>query len=620
MKRFYCSFALFLSIAPLLAAQTTATTPAQPAHVTQVPGVPAPPPPPPPPFPERPLHPPQPVYIYLYSEITDQVNLDITEDRLRRLLPVVEKFRKEHPEAHVSTTILFTGASSEALAKRNAQTHIRDFVLGYKKRGIIEIGYDGTDEPTYTNRPMLPRTLNEQPYKERWSARASEDEKFLTEGRDPLTGAPQPGTVGGLKAMQEVFGKAAYITGVSVGMEHPDGSTHPTMPGAGAIPTITPEIGDWEVVPILRRYNTDAILGGVPASNPAHIPGFGGGSAEIGRLMSPVLQASPELFWEDGVLRFSESGGNGARIFHGYDGPENLDVFVKKLDRSKLRIIHMELASENDYLKPDFAKAPLNPALTYAYAHPDSPKVPAEDRLSPNEVNQAFAKEESSLNWVITNIFNTNPGGRFVSNGDLKRMAGESTGFDVSVDELRTALKDAIEKWGIGTYPPSYLQVGSHYLSLAESFQVMTDALAELSRSGKLPQSVKVVKVYGPLKVALGHGPNVGEATVASVAKACAGIDGGLHDDAGYPMPNNTVPSLVTVDGTTINAAQFLRLMAEALVAPTQDAKLKVRMTYMTPVVSSVFPRTRVMEDIGATWTAKPAPLHTPEVTSTGTR
>jgi hypothetical protein len=144
--------------------------------------------------------------------------------------------------------------------------------------------------------------------------------------------------------------------------------------------------------------------------------------------------------------------------------------------------------------------------------------------------------------------------------------------------------------------------------------------LAELSRTGKLPESVKAVPVYGPLRVALGHGPNVGDATVGSVAKVCAEIAAGLHDDSGYPMPKNAVPNLVTVDGTTINAAQFLRLMAQALVDPTPETKLRVRMTYMTAGTNIVFPRTRAAEDTGATWTVKPAPLHTSPVTTTGTR
>jgi len=240
--------------------------------------------------------------------------------------------------------------------------------------------------------------------------------------------------------------------------------------------------------------------------------------------------------------------------------------------------------------------------------------------LSADEVNSAFAKEESSLNWLVTSFFTASPGGRFVSNSDLKRMAGESAGFSISVDDLRAAMKDELEKWGNDTYPPPYFKVGDHYLSLADAFQVMTDALAEWSRTGKLPQSVRVVGVYGPLRLAIGHGPNIGDATVASIAKVCTELTAGLHDDSGYPMPKNTVPNLVTVDGTTINAAQFLRLMTHAVVDPTPETKLTVRMTYMTAGPASVFPKTRPLEDVGATWTFKPAPLGMPTVSSTSTR
>jgi hypothetical protein len=384
------------------------------------------------------------------------------------------------------------------------------------------------------------------------------------------------------------------------------------MPGAGAIPTVKPEIGDWEVVPLLRQYNTEAVLSGLPASNPAHIAGFGGSIAEIGRLMSPVLETSPEVFWADNVLRSSESSGHGARVIHGYEGDSGIKDFTTKLDRSKLRVIHMELGSEVDYLKPDFSKTPNSASLTYAYSHPDSPRLPAEARLSADEVNAAFAKEDAAMHWLLRDYFPANPGSHFVSNRDLKRMAGESTGFSIPVDDLRAALKSAIADWGANTYPPSYFKVGNHYLSLAETFQVLTDALADLSRTGKLPKSVDEARVYGPLRMAIGHGPNIGDVTVASVAKVCAHIADGLHDDTGYPLPKNAVPSVLTVDGVAMNAAQFLRLMAQALVDPTPETKLSVRMTYMTAGTAEVFPKTRSIEDTGATWTFKPAPLQTP--------
>ena len=97
----------------------------------------------------------EPVFVYLNGRFTDYINIEMTEDRLRRLLPEIEKYRKEHPSEHVSTVVFFSGASSEALAQRNTQTHIVDFVKGYLRRGVIEAGYDGEDEPTYENRPMV---------------------------------------------------------------------------------------------------------------------------------------------------------------------------------------------------------------------------------------------------------------------------------------------------------------------------------------------------------------------------------------------------------------------------------------------------------------------------------
>ena len=136
----------------------------------------------------------------------DQVNLDITEDRLRHLLPMIARYRSAHPDDHVSATILFSGAVSHALDQSNAKTHIKDFILDYKKRGVIEVGYDGTDEQTYEHRPMFKISENSG-YEDRWKLREEADQKFLTEARDPVTGAPIPGAAGGLEEMQRVFGE-----------------------------------------------------------------------------------------------------------------------------------------------------------------------------------------------------------------------------------------------------------------------------------------------------------------------------------------------------------------------------------------------------------------------------
>jgi hypothetical protein len=229
-------------------------------------------------------------------------------------------------------------------------------------------------------------------------------------------------------------------------------------------------------------------------------------------------------------------------------------------------------------------------------------------------VNANYAKEDALIKWLLEDYFPATPGSRFVSNADLKQMAAPATGFSVSVDSLHAAVTDMLKIWGNNTYLPNYFRVDGHYLSLADMFQVLTDALAKLNRTGKLPESVQVARVYGPIETPGDHGPAVGEVTVASVARVCAGITDRLHDNTWSPLPKNAIPSRLTVDNIEVNAAQFLRLMAEALVAPSPETKLSLKMTYMVSQATETCPTTHAVSELGATWTFKPAPLETGQV------
>ena len=224
----------------------------------------------------------QPLYVYLTADFSDQVNLDMTEERLRRVLPMVERYRKAHPDADITATVLFSGAVSEALLERNKQTHILDFVQDFIHRGVIEAGYDGSAEPTYAKRPLV-ELRKAHTAEERWQARADTAEKFLTEARDPLTGAPEPGKDGGLKRMQEVFGEAVYIAGT-------------TLYGADPMVKVIPELGsDTETVDRLRHYNSKAVLAGLTDSNPLETMLYRGWATTFSKEMSPVPAAPPEL-------------------------------------------------------------------------------------------------------------------------------------------------------------------------------------------------------------------------------------------------------------------------------------------------------------------------------------
>ena len=560
----------------------------------------------------------EPVFVYLNAHITDHVNIEMSEDRLRHLLPEIERFRKAYPNAQVSAVVFFSGASSDALAQRNGQTHIVDFVKEYIQRGVIEAGYDGEDEPTFQNRPMVDFEKAKS-VEDRWLVREHAAEELLTEGRNPLTGAVEPGRAGGLKKMQEVFGEAASIGGVAPvvstnpGIKTGPGSVPPKLPTAtNILPILVPELGgDSEILHVIRRFNSGAVMVGLAEDNPARLPGYGGALQGFGELVSPIPESAPEVYWQDNVLRMSEASNPSEEAEYrekGYSGLEGMKDDFKELSRSKMHVVHVEVADERYYLQHALTKDEKYP-LKYAYEHPASPKLPIEARLGNEDVNAFYAKEAAALEWMAKEFFPANPGSQFVSNAQLKKMTEPSAGYSVRIEALRSDMRDIVEKWATTTYPPRFVHVAGHYLSLADLFQVLTDALAAQDRTGTLPEAVEVVPVYGPVYTITGHGPNVGEVTVAQVAHFCAGLAATLHDVSAAPIPKNTIPNEVSVGGNNMNSAQFLRLMAKALVAGTPDTKLQVKMTYMFPGQAQVMPKTRRMTEMGAMWTVKPAPL-----------
>jgi hypothetical protein len=560
----------------------------------------------------------QPIYLYLYARITDHVNLGITEDRIHRVLSTVEQYRRAHPEAHATATILFSGAVSEALERRNSQTHIVDFVKGYVQRGIIEVGYDGSDEPTYVSRPAVDFTSISDPER-RWVARRAAEEKFLGEGRDPLTGAAEPGKEGGLKRMQQVFGEADCITGINTlmrvglsgGLLRPVTRARVVDEGPKPVflpPALMPEVGgDSEAVAIIRTFNPKAIMFGMPDTNPANIPGFRDGRMGFSNLMAPVPQTSPELYWQDNVLRSSEASSDLLRLIHAYAGPAALQKVTEKVDRSRVHIVHVELGDEQNYLQPEFVKSPEFPALQYAYNHPASPQLPADVLRAKADVDAAYANEDALLAWITEKFLPAESGSRFVSSADLRHMVEPALGFSVSMDGLKTALAEFMKEWGTDTYAPPLFAAEGHYLSRAELFQVMADALAEFHKTGQFPRSLQVMPVYGPVRLLTGHGPNVGEVSVATVAALSAEIAPKLHDQSQGAVPKNAIPIAITVEGAILNPAQFLRLMAGAILNPVPEAKLNIRMTYEFIGVGQLLPRTRPDMDDGFIWTLKPA-------------
>jgi hypothetical protein len=139
-------------------------------------------------------------------------------------------------------------------------------------------------------------------------------------------------------------------------------------------------------------------------------------------------------------------------------------------------------------------------------------------------------------------------------------------------------------------------------------FQMLASALTQLRRSGSLPATVKLSNVFGPADMTANPGPAAGEFTVESVVRAAAAISDRLNDDSWKPIPANTIPSRVDVAGTVLSPGQFLELMADAYTDPTPARKMKINIhMLMNSNVGGAFPHHAPTQDMGSTWTLKPA-------------
>ena len=198
-------------------------------------------------------------------------------------------------------------------------------------------------------------------------------------------------------------------------------------------------VGDSETAELLPHNTRRPVLFGVPDVNPFTLPGFRGSVRGFGKIISPLPTTAPEIYWQDNILRTAESSGDVIRLVHASQGLEPLKALVTKADRSKIHVVHVELASEQDFLRPDFRKAESYPPVRYAYDHPDSPQLPPEALLPKADVDAAFSREDEVLAWLTKDFFPNDTGSSFISNRELTRMVEAPTGFTVSIEGLRAA-------------------------------------------------------------------------------------------------------------------------------------------------------------------------------------
>jgi len=546
-----------------------------------------------------PSTPPEPVYIVLYSRFYDHSHPRVLDERLQRLLPLLEKLNARYPKSGISALCQFSGTTSEVLAEENSGLHLVDKLKDFSHRNLVDIGYTGEEEPSYLYRPKANLLLADTP-EAWWAAKAEATERFLTDFKNPVTGLPVPGLSGGLKRTQEVFGDIDFISGVSTKLSGDSPASHE-----------------------IRKFAPNAVLLGMPLGDPKRgIEGYAVSADRFSRGMSPDVTESPELFWQDGFLRLSDVSYSESKPRSTDDDPDALKKAFKGLDRSRVRVIRLEIAGYRRYLKTRPDGSLVVDPMEWLYFHPDDPMIPLNMHamLTQTDIEASYKREEETLKWLLEEFLPANPGSRFISIHELAAMA-EPGPAHVSASQLKDLASSLSEHFAkIPMEPPAYVKGGSNYYSLAETFELLAASLAKMNQTGSLPESVPYAPMYGPYTLPNDSGAGKGSVPVSAVIKTASEIAPRLANSAWKRLPDNSVPEFFEVNSLHLNAAQLLRLMAMAYLDPSPEKMLALGPVAFESQATFMFPKNTATIDQGNSWTFKPAPLRieTPALATPG--
>jgi hypothetical protein len=193
-------------------------------------------------------------------------------------------------------------------------------------------------------------------------------------------------------------------------------------------------------------------------------------------------------------------------------------------------------------------------------------------------------------------------------------MTPPADGFTVSGSDLRAAAKTIVDQWP-SNFAPSFVQAGSRYLSDAEIFFALATALSDWGHDHKLPETVKISSVFGPLSFTDDAGPGAGQVRLSDLAQECARLVSTMRNTGSSAVPQNVVPERVTIGGLNLNAAQVLYAMASAV--SSLPATIPIRTAHMSTPIGEDYPlivplgklRAVPRSEMGAVWTIKAAPL-----------
>lgn len=541
-----------------------------------------------------PAGPPKPIYFLLYSRFHDHLHPDFALQWTKRNLPVLRELRSAIPQAHLSWLVQVSGSSAEAFQDFERATGIVSALRKGAEEGLVEIGYEGAEEPTPRWRPMPNFRTGDSP-RARWNARMEAAEWFLTEYKHPITGEPDPRRSGGLRRMREIFGDPVWISGYSQELGRDSEWTH-----------------------LFRKWNLRAVLPGTPeaASYPARIlHGYAGSIAELGKIMSPGDDDVPEIYFQDGYPRVSRATHRHMTAVPLCAGREAVEKAIAALDRTRPHLLQIELGHPHLFLREDAPAAMRESPLLAAYQDPKSARLPMSALRTDAELNAAMAAEEETLRWLLSTCEGGDAPNRCISATAIRdgvQKATPAAGEDprdstasprgtVSPRTVRRLAQHLVQTWGENTYSPAWCQADGRCFTLAEGFALMAQVLANPSANAP----ILLEHIYGPEIVSLDLGVAQERVSRDMLGAAMRPWTERLGDPW-QPYPSQRIPGSIAVGTVTLNPAQLLRAMADLISQPDQTTQ-PVRFCSTYSALGPAFPTSVRLAELGALWTLKPA-------------
>jgi hypothetical protein len=518
----------------------------------------------------------QPVYVYLFTHTEDHINHTLSEERYLKIAPEISKIAKANSDAHLVWTVMFMGADAKTVSERNSSTGVVDLLKSYAAEGVVEFGYHAHHDPTYNNRPQ--KTFEKTTA---WSDLVEGMVEWISCVRDPLKGGCTANTGGGALAVESVFGPVQIVSGFYTFQEGANEN------GAGSHAAL--------------KHFPDRLLG---FGFPDHGSTAAGQTYETALsalldILSPSYDTSGGAVWIDNAIKINDGIINqGAKSLSFIKGPNEIKKQIATLDRSRYHLINGHIGTKYTYTVDGQNTSPTK----WAYAHTDSPELPAQYINSPSEISQMYTTQFKALDYLVKDFMGTNPGSRFVSNNNVREMIAPTSYWTISEESLDTLCRWAILNWTDA--PPNWVSDGTDFYSIRDLFVLLVKSL-----SSENPGSIKLSHAYGPRT----DGGTSNAVTIS--ADAIVSLANSLSENfaggkAWTTTPENFLEASYTSGATKLNTAQLLYGMA--MVYASNYAKkglssIEIPASKMMPETLGYLEQVGCTTCEGTSWSLKPA-------------